>query len=65
MAAGLITVAHKSGGPMMDIIMHSKGSQRMGFLAADEFEYADTICQIIRMKPEDREKIRKAARYST
>lgn len=64
MASGMIMVAHKSGGPMMDIIIHGKGSQQpIGFLAADEIEYADTLCRIIRMKPSQRELIREAARY--
>ncbi len=56
-------VAHKSGGPMMDIIIHSKGSQPIGFLASDEIEYADILCKILRMKPDKRELVREAARY--
>nr|CAG4641755.1 EOG090X07J8 [Eurycercus lamellatus] len=64
MAAGLIMVAHKSGGPLMDIVIHSKGSQPIGFLASDELEYADVICKIIRMQPEKRDLIRQAARNS-
>ena len=63
MASGLIMVAHKSGGPMMDIIIHSKGSQPIGYLASDEIEYSDILCQIIRMEPRKRELIREAARY--
>ncbi|KZS15184.1 GDP-Man:Man(3)GlcNAc(2)-PP-Dol alpha-1,2-mannosyltransferase [Daphnia magna] len=64
MASGLIMVAHKSGGPMMDIIIHSQGSQPIGFLGSDEMEYADIMRQIIRMKPKQRELIREAARES-
>nr|CAG4637069.1 EOG090X07J8 [Ceriodaphnia reticulata] len=64
MASGLIMVAHKSGGPMMDIIIHSKGSQPIGFLASDEIEYADILCKILRMKPDNRELVREAARNS-
>lgn len=63
MAAGLIMVAHRSGGPLMDIIIQSKGSQPIGFLASDELEYAEVICRIIRMRAEERENIRQAARY--
>ena len=63
MAAGLIMVAHKSGGPLMDIVIHSKGSQPIGFLAQDEMDYAEVICNIIRMQPDERDRIRKAARY--
>lgn len=62
MASGMVMVAHKSGGPKMDIIIHSKGSQPIGFLASDEIEYADVLCHIIRMKPNQRELIREAAR---
>jgi alpha-1,2-mannosyltransferase len=62
MASGLIMIAHKSGGPMMDIIIHSKGSQPIGFLASDEIEYADILRHIIRMEPKKRELIREAAR---
>nr|CAG4646314.1 EOG090X07J8 [Macrothrix elegans] len=64
MASGLIMLAHKSGGPMMDILLQSKGSQPIGFLASDELEYADIMCMIIRMDPSKREKIREAARNS-
>ena len=63
MAAGLIMVAHNSGGPRMDIIIGSNGAQPVGFLASDELEYAEIICRIIRMPADEREKIREAARY--
>lgn len=62
MASGMIMVAHKSGGPMMDIVIHSKGSQPIGFLASDEIEYADVLCHIIRMDSSKRDLIREAAR---
>lgn len=62
MASGLIMVAHNSGGPMMDIIIHSQGSQPIGFLASDELEYARILCKIIRMTPNKRELISQAAR---
>ena len=35
MAAGLIMVAHKSGGPLMNIVIGSEGAQLVGFLASD------------------------------
>lgn len=47
----------------MDIIIHSKGSQPIGFLASDEIEYADVLCKILRMEPAKRELVREAARY--
>lgn len=62
MAAGLIMVAHKSGGPAMDIIFQREGLAPIGFLAADEMEYAYILKTILRMNPETRQNIRQAAR---
>jgi alpha-1,2-mannosyltransferase len=39
MAAGLLVIAHNSGGPAMDIIQPS-GPSQTGFLAKNEIEYA-------------------------
>jgi alpha-1,2-mannosyltransferase len=61
MAAGLIMVAHRSGGPLMDIIMESEGSQN-GFLAGDETEYAQAIATILKLSSQTRKEIRDAAR---
>ena len=63
MAAGLIMVAHRSGGPQMDIVIEEEGS-RNGFLAADENEFAIAIVKILRMSPQTRRTIREAARSS-
>lgn len=63
MAAGLITVANRSGGPLMDIVMEFDGS-RNGFLATDESDYARAIQQILGMTPEERSSIRQRARAS-
>lgn len=62
MAAGLVMVAHRSGGPLMDIIVESEGSQN-GFLAADETEYAQAIATILKLSPHTRKAIQDAARY--
>jgi len=62
MAAGQIMVAHRSGGPLMDIIVESEGSQN-GFLAADETEYAQAIDTILKLSPHTRRVIQDAARY--
>merc|ERR1711953_1123098 len=44
LAAGLITIAHRSGGPLMDIVNESTdGDSRNGFLAVSEREYAAAI----------------------
>ncbi|XP_023727628.1 GDP-Man:Man(3)GlcNAc(2)-PP-Dol alpha-1,2-mannosyltransferase isoform X2 [Cryptotermes secundus] len=63
MAAGLIMVAHRSGGPLMDIIVESEGSQN-GFLATDEADYAMAIATILKLSPHARKIIRDAARAS-
>ncbi|XP_061400648.1 GDP-Man:Man(3)GlcNAc(2)-PP-Dol alpha-1,2-mannosyltransferase, partial [Musca vetustissima] len=63
MAAGIIMVAHKSGGPLLDIIETSEGSQN-GFLAADASEYANCILSIIYNNKEENDVIRNAARSS-
>ncbi|XP_021926373.1 GDP-Man:Man(3)GlcNAc(2)-PP-Dol alpha-1,2-mannosyltransferase isoform X2 [Zootermopsis nevadensis] len=63
MAAGLIMVAHRSGGPLMDIIMESEGS-RNGFLAEDETEYAQAIATILKLSSQTRKQIQDAARAS-
>ncbi|XP_012056962.1 PREDICTED: GDP-Man:Man(3)GlcNAc(2)-PP-Dol alpha-1,2-mannosyltransferase [Atta cephalotes] len=63
MAAGLIMVAHSSGGPRADIIETRMGSVN-GFLAEDEMEYAKVIASIIQMPPKVRNAIRIAARSS-
>lgn len=56
MAAGLIMVAHCSGGPKMDIIKDSK-EHRIGFLASDEESYATCIKNILKMSASERKKI--------
>lgn len=61
MAAGLIMVAHRSGGPLLDIVETSEGSQN-GFLATDAIEYADNILNII-VNNVEMNGIRSAARY--
>ncbi|XP_043604471.1 GDP-Man:Man(3)GlcNAc(2)-PP-Dol alpha-1,2-mannosyltransferase isoform X3 [Bombus pyrosoma] len=63
MAAGLIVVAHGSGGPRADIIETQPGSQN-GFLATEAEEYAKIMAHIINMHPEDRNAIRTVARAS-
>lgn len=60
MAAGLIVVANRSGGPMLDIVMEYDGA-RNGFLATDETDYAEAIRDIIHMTPECRNTIKSQA----
>lgn len=61
MAAGLIMVAHKSGGPKTDIIIETEDS-RTGFLAVDDDEYAQVLAFILQMSQKQKEKIILAAR---
>ncbi|EFA82633.1 glycosyltransferase [Heterostelium album PN500] len=60
MAAGVITVAHNSGGPKEDIIEH----RTTGFLATTKEEYAEYIHEILANKEKFIE-MQKAARDST
>lgn len=63
MAAGLIMIANRSGGPLMDIIETSQGSQT-GYLAVDAIEYAQCIMDILYNTKEQNDNIRAAARAS-
>merc|ERR1719228_1472159 len=60
MAAGLMTVAHRSGGPLMDIVVEETGATN-GFLAASAQEYAAQIAYILSLSEEAREAIRARA----
>lgn len=64
MSAGLVTLAHDSGGPQMDIVTEYEGKPT-GFLASDAHSFADTMEKIIMMHPEKRLEIRQNARNST
>lgn len=63
MAAGKIILAHKSGGPKLDIVVPFEGGQT-GFLAEDEDGYADAIERILALPPAGRLHIRRNARQS-
>ncbi|CAH0718881.1 unnamed protein product, partial [Brenthis ino] len=63
MAAGLITIAHRSGGPLADIIETSEGS-RNGFLASEPDEYARAILEVIALPSDEKKRIVEAARAS-
>ena len=53
MAAGSIVLAHKSGGPKMDIVNDGE----TGFLASDIDSYATMMRHIFDMKADERQKI--------
>ncbi|XP_010791359.1 GDP-Man:Man(3)GlcNAc(2)-PP-Dol alpha-1,2-mannosyltransferase [Notothenia coriiceps] len=63
MAAGNIILAHKSGGPKMDIVVPFEGAQT-GFLADDEDSYAEAVERILALSPAARLLIRSNARQS-
>lgn len=63
MAAGLIMVAHRSGGPLADIVETSEGS-RNGYLAYHQDDYARTIVEILALTEAQRKTIKDAARLS-
>lgn len=63
MAAGKVILAHKSGGPKLDIVVPFEGGQT-GFLAEDEDGYAEAINQILALSPAARLQIRRSARQS-
>jgi len=63
LAAGLITIAHRSGGPLMDIVVE-ESNVRNGFLAERDKEYAAMISYILNLNPEGRQGIRERARSS-
>jgi alpha-1,2-mannosyltransferase len=60
MAAGLLVVAHNSGGPRSDIVAPGK----TGFLAATVDEYADAIYEALTLSPSEATRMRKAAQQS-
>lgn len=64
MAAGLVMVAHRSGGPLLDIIETSEGS-RLGFLAQTPDEFAHIIKFILQLDDSEISEIREKARAST
>ncbi|CAB1418499.1 unnamed protein product [Pleuronectes platessa] len=63
MAAGTIVLAHKSGGPQLDIVVPYEGGQT-GFLADSEDSYAAAMETILALSPADKLEIRQNARRS-
>jgi alpha-1,2-mannosyltransferase len=63
MSAGLITIAHDSGGPKSDIIVPFHG-QPTGMLASTAEEYANAMHQAFTMTKADADAMRKNARQS-
>jgi len=65
-AAGLIPVAHRSGGPLADIIVPFGGAEQpVGYLAETKSEYADALLRIFALNNGDRTRIQTAARAAS
>ncbi|GFT14518.1 GDP-Man:Man(3)GlcNAc(2)-PP-Dol alpha-1,2-mannosyltransferase [Nephila pilipes] len=63
MSAGLIMIAHNSGGPKMDIIISNNG-KKTGFLATDFNSFADAMESVWKMDTKDLNELRTNARVS-
>ncbi|KAF8766849.1 GDP-Man:Man(3)GlcNAc(2)-PP-Dol alpha-1,2-mannosyltransferase-like [Argiope bruennichi] len=63
MSAGLVMIAHNSGGPKMDIVVDYNG-KKTGFLADDIDSFADAMEDVWKMGKKDLHKIRTNARAS-
>ena len=67
MAAGLLTIAHNSGGPKLDIITSQPAggtSTKVGYLATTVTEYANTIHTIFQLSETTKQQIQKNAQQS-
>eukprot|EP01102_Stenamoeba_stenopodia_P003901 TRINITY_DN14020_c0_g1_i1.p1 TRINITY_DN14020_c0_g1~~TRINITY_DN14020_c0_g1_i1.p1 ORF type:complete len:485 (+),score=70.19 TRINITY_DN14020_c0_g1_i1:175-1629(+) len=64
MAAGVIVVAHNSGGPKSDIVVKYR-DEVTGYLAATPEEYVSAMQEILEKGESDLKRIREAARAST
>lgn len=63
MAAGMIVIAHNSGGPRMDIVVPSdRDETRVGFLASTAAEYARSIQAATRLTKQQARALRERAR---
>jgi len=63
MAAGLLVVAHNSGGPKADIVTVGGDDNHVtGFLASTDAEFADAIYNALTMSPDRANRIRANSR---
>lgn len=63
MAAGVITIAHRSGGPLEDIVIDcDDAKRRVGYLAASESEYARCLSLAFGLSTGEVEALRRRAR---
>mmetsp|Transcript_18933 Transcript_18933/g.32439 ORF Transcript_18933/g.32439 Transcript_18933/m.32439 type:complete len:108 (-) Transcript_18933:138-461(-) len=70
MAAGLLVIAHNSGGPRADIVQQARRDNgdatttRTGFLASTAKEYAEALHEALSLSKDDAMGIRERARRS-
>ena len=64
MAAGLLVIAHNSGGPKQDIVIPIDG-KRTGFLAVTELEFASAMNEALSLDGAESRNTRLLARQST
>lgn len=62
MVAGLVVVAHRSGGPLADIV-DTAPDARTGYLARSAQEYADAAWEALALEPQQRRALTDRARY--
>lgn len=63
MASGCLMIAHRSGGPLMDIVTEFNGRQT-GFLAETAEEFADRVIEVLSMNEEERDIMIESAKAS-
>jgi alpha-1,2-mannosyltransferase len=64
LAAGLIPIVHRSGGPYLDIVVPFEG-EPIGYHAENEEEYADAFKTVAAMREADRVEMRRRGRQSS
>lgn len=64
MAAGMIMVAHNSGGPEKDIMVPLSTGETVGYVAASVDEYADKLAHAFTLSSANAEHLRMSARQS-
>ena len=63
MAAGMVVVAHRSGGPLTDIV-DTRETERTGYLACTAEEYANSILTVLRADRDKLTVLRERARWA-
>jgi len=64
MAAGMVMIAHNSGGPQKDIMVPLQDGRIVGYVAASVEEYADRLAEALSLSVSDAREVRLSARQS-